>query len=55
MWAWRKTEYIFFEEILTCGRCTFPIKYLGIPVDEKSFKNSDWNPSAEKIEKRIGG
>lgn len=44
-----------FEEILTCGRGVFPIKYLGIHVDEKRLKNSVWNPSVEKMEKIMGG
>lgn len=44
-----------FEEIFTCGRGSFPIKYLGLPVDEKRLKNSDWNPSVGKMEKRMGG
>lgn len=43
-----------FEEIFTCGRGSFPIKYLGIPVDEKRLKNSDWNPLVGKMEKRMG-
>ena len=43
-----------FERILTCKSGKFPLKYLGIPVDEKRIKNSDWNPAVEKIEKKMG-
>lgn len=28
--------------IFTCGRGVLPMKYLGIPADEKILKNSDW-------------
>jgi hypothetical protein len=44
-----------FEEILTCRRGTLPFKHLGIPVDEKRLRVSDWNPSIGKVEKRMGG
>ena len=44
-----------FEEILTCKRGALPFKYLGIPVDDHRLKNSDWNPSVNKTEKRMGG
>ena len=44
-----------FEDILTCKRGALPFKYLGIPVDDRRLKNSDWNPSVNKTEKRMGG
>jgi hypothetical protein len=30
------------------------MKYLGIPIDEKRIKNSDWNGPIGKIEKKLG-
>lgn len=37
--VWMEEERIkLFQEIFTCGRGKFPIKYLGIPVDEKMLK-----------------
>jgi hypothetical protein len=29
-----------FEEIFTCKVVSLPMKYLGVPVDEKRLKNS---------------
>jgi hypothetical protein len=30
------------------------MKYLGIPVDKKRIKNSDWNGPIGKVEKKLG-
>ena len=43
-----------FEEMFTCKNGELLMKYLGILVDEKRLKNSDWNPSVGKMEKRMG-
>jgi hypothetical protein len=42
-----------FEEIFTCKVGSLPMKYQGVPVDEKRLKNSDWNPCGEKLEKKF--
>ena len=39
------------EDIFTCTRGELPLKYLGIPVDEKTLKNSDSDPFVVKIKK----
>ena len=48
---WRKN---IFEEILTCKIGKLPMKYLGVPIDELRLKNSDWNPTGDKLEKKLG-
>jgi hypothetical protein len=42
-----------FEEILTCKFGDLPMKYLGIPIDEKRLVNSRWNPVVEKMGKKL--
>lgn len=44
-----------FEDILTCKRGNLPFRCLGIAVDEHRLKDSDWNPSINKTERRMGG
>jgi hypothetical protein len=41
-----------FEEILTCKSGDLPMKYLGIPIDEKRLSVSRWNPIIEKFGKK---
>ena len=38
-----------FENILTCNSSVLPMKYLGVPVNKKRLKLSDWRPSEEKM------
>jgi hypothetical protein len=42
-----------FEEILTCKSGDLPMKYLGIPIDEKRLAVSRWNPIIEKFGKKL--
>jgi hypothetical protein len=43
-----------FESIFTCQGSDLPMKYLGILIDKKRIKNSDWNGPIGKIEKKLG-
>ena len=47
-------EEKLFEEIFTCKVGSLPLKYLGIPIDETRLKNSDWDPTGEKLLKKLG-
>jgi hypothetical protein len=47
-----KERYKFFEEILTCKAGDLPIKYLGIPIDEKRLALCRWYPIIEKFGKK---
>ena len=42
-----------FEEIFTCNSGCLPMKYLGVPADKKSLKNSDWRPTKEKMGNKL--
>lgn len=46
---------VAYSEIFTCGVGSFPIKYLGIPVDVKRLSNARWKPIEEKVEKKLAG
>ena len=48
-----KQRVELFEETFTCAKGELPLKYLGIPLDEKRLKNSDWDPSVVKMENRM--
>jgi hypothetical protein len=43
-----------FEEIFTCKSGILPRKYLGVPIDEKRIKSSEWKPAENKIEGKLG-
>ena len=42
-----------FEEIFTCKAGELPMKYLGIPIDEKRLSLKDWKPVLEKHENKL--
>jgi hypothetical protein len=44
-----KERYKKFEEILTCKAGDLPMKYLGIPIDEKRLALCRWDPIIEKF------
>jgi mannosylglycoprotein endo-beta-mannosidase len=44
-----------YSEIFTCPIAELPMKYLGIPIDEKKLIVSQWDPMEEKFEKKIVG
>lgn len=46
-----KEEY---SKIFTCNIGNLPIKYLGIPINQKRIMNKDWKQTEEKMEKRVG-
>lgn len=43
-----------FVEIFTCPYKELPLKYLGIPIDNKKIGCSLWLPTEEKVEKKLG-
>jgi hypothetical protein len=48
-----KERYKKFEEILTCKAGDLPMKYLGIPIDEKRLALCRWDPIIEKFGKKM--
>jgi hypothetical protein len=42
-------------DIFTCPISNLPIKYLGVPIDNKKINKSLWCPMLEKMEKRLAG
>jgi hypothetical protein len=42
-----------FDEVLTCKSGDLPMKYLGIPIDEKRLAFSRWDPIIEKFGKKM--
>jgi hypothetical protein len=46
----RKNE---FEEIITFCSGVLPMKYLGVPIDEKRIRNIDWKPAENKMESKL--
>ena len=41
------------EEIFTCNSGVLPMKYLGVPVNKKRLRNSDWRPTKEKMGNKL--
>lgn len=41
-----------FADIFTCPVGTLPLKYLGMPIDEKRIRNKHWKNSEDKMEKK---
>jgi hypothetical protein len=41
-----------YSEIFTCPTAELPMKYLGMPVDEKKLDVSQWAPVEEKFAKK---
>jgi hypothetical protein len=44
-----------YADIFTCPIGNLPMKYLGVPIDNKKINKSLWCPMMEKIEKRLAG
>jgi hypothetical protein len=42
-----------YSEIFTCPIAELPMKYLGMPIDEKRLAVSKWNPIAKKMGKNF--
>jgi hypothetical protein len=43
-----------FERIFTCKSGSLPMKYLGVPINKKRLKNSDWDSNEGKIRNKLG-
>ena len=44
-----------YSEIFTCPVAGLPMKYMGMPIDEKRLAASQWNPIDEKFAKKLAG
>jgi hypothetical protein len=42
-----------YSELFTCPCVELPMKYLGMPIDEKKLAVSQWDPVEEKFGKRL--
>jgi len=42
-----------YMELFGCKQGDFPMKYLGIPIQYKKLRNSDWRVIEERVEKRL--
>jgi hypothetical protein len=43
-----------YADIFTCPHSGLPMKYLGVPIDNKKLCKSLWSPIVEKIESKLG-
>jgi hypothetical protein len=43
-----------YADIFTCPPSGLPMKYLGVPIDNKKLCKSLWAPIVEKIESKLG-
>jgi hypothetical protein len=43
-----------FERIFTCNSGLLPMKYLGVPINKKRLKNSDWDSTEGKMRNKLG-
>ena len=60
-----KSSFIGFglssEELVGCARIlvtpigALPIRYLGVPLEDRRLRIRDWQPVLEKVETRLGG
>jgi hypothetical protein len=44
-----------YADIFTCPVGRLPMKYLGVPIDNKKISKSLWCPMMEKMDKRLAG
>lgn len=44
----------WYADIFTCPSNCLPMKYLGVPIDDKKLCKSLWLPTVEKVEKKLG-
>jgi hypothetical protein len=45
----------WYADIFTCPYNCLPMKYLGVPIDDKKLCKSLWLPTVEKVEKWVLG
>jgi hypothetical protein len=50
----KEIDYLY-SDIFTCPIGCLPMKYLGVPIDNKKINKSLWVPMIEKLEKRLAG
>jgi hypothetical protein len=50
----KEIDYLY-ADIFTCPIGNLPMKYLGVPIDNKKINKSLWVPMIEKLEKRLVG
>jgi hypothetical protein len=50
----KEIDYLY-ADIFTCPIGSLPMKYLGVPIDNKKINKSLWVPMIEKLEKRLVG
>ena len=43
------------SQILATLIGTLPIRYLGVPLEDRQLRTTDWQPVLEKVESRLGG
>lgn len=43
-----------YSDIFTCPIGTLPMKYLGIPIDNKRLSNVHWSSTIDKLKKKTG-
>jgi hypothetical protein len=44
-----------YADIFTCPIGNLPMKYLGVPIDNKKINKTLWCSMMEKMEKRLAG
>jgi hypothetical protein len=49
-----KSEIYRLGQVKESQSKELPMKYLGIPIDKKRIRNSEWNGPIGKIEKKLG-
>jgi hypothetical protein len=47
------TECASLASVIGCKVAQLPLKYLGVPINNKSLTDIDWQPLLDKIEKRL--
>jgi hypothetical protein len=52
--AAKETEDLY-ADIFTCPIGNLPMKYLGVPIDNKKLSKNLWCSMEEKMEKRLAG
>jgi hypothetical protein len=43
-----------YADIFTCPHNCLPMKYLGVPIDDKKLCKSLWSATVEKVESKVG-
>jgi hypothetical protein len=43
-----------FERIFTCKSGLLPMKYLGVPINKKRLRNSNWDSTEGKMRNKLG-